>query len=222
MTVVTHTSFRQTFCKGTNPFYPTVDLVRFNQGGLRAWSEAFQLMKAWGFRMKFILWWQTQVLSGCLYPPPTVSDHQNHSIRDNRNQTGKKRFSVALFPAETVQFESISEWSFDGWHSLCVCLSLCKCHRQSRNASLLYCWLAHVLLQNKRWYFHKHGADVHHARDLAAFRLDHMCNMKKTNVLWFCYSFKGWDSSNNRPSRSSRVTLHRICRHLLQNILGNI
>lgn len=60
------------------------------------------------------------------------------------------------------------ERASDGLHSLCVYLSLCKCHGQSRNARLLcFFWLSRVLQQNKRRYFHKHCADVRHAWDLA-------------------------------------------------------
>lgn len=58
----------------------------------------------------------------------------------SRNQTEKENngFNVAPCPTVTVQSQRIFlERASDELPSLRVCLSLCKCHRQSRNAKLL-------------------------------------------------------------------------------------
>lgn len=99
------------------------------------WMNHISWWHLWVFIRKIILWWETQVHHGCCCCSTTLQEllARKHGSGGRWQKLSRKnKMRVWQF-----NWKAVLDGASDELHSLPVCLSLCKCHRQSGNARLL-------------------------------------------------------------------------------------
>lgn len=151
-TCLSHFWFKALWFHGTSLFLERkISLCSPEWSSHLQWMNHISWWHLWVCIVKFIQWWGTQVHHGCRCPPSPPCPPPPHLLalpvcahpRAGRQKTWQPKSNRKKREKKGLTWQRAPPWQFNRRAffgtslSLHVCPSLCKCHRQSRNAKLL-------------------------------------------------------------------------------------